>query len=110
MLDTGQLQRIDGRTRHAKRLRALIAGLTADLGRQATTADRVLIERMASATVRLEAMERAHHNGEPVIPGEMTKLTGVVARCHSALFPRAAGRKSTARILDRIAAQQRGAA
>jgi hypothetical protein len=77
--------RLDGRTRHAKRLRSLIVGLAADLGHQPSTAEQALIEQAASLIVQREAMEAAMTAGEPVNAAEITKVSGAVTRCLATL-------------------------
>ena len=77
--------RLDGRTRHAKRLRSLIAGLVRDLGHQPTTAEQALVEQAASLIVQREAMESAMTAGEPVNAQEITKISGAVTRCLASL-------------------------
>jgi hypothetical protein len=82
---TTQVDRLDGRTRHAKRLRSLIAGLARDLGHQPTTAEQALVEQAASLIVQREAMEAAMTAGEPVNAQEITKISGAVTRCLASL-------------------------
>jgi hypothetical protein len=85
--DTAQMNvdRLDGRTRHAKRLRSLIAGLARDLGHPPSTAEQALIEQAASLIVQREAMESAMTAGEPVNAQEITKISGAVTRCLATL-------------------------
>jgi hypothetical protein len=80
-----QVDRLDGRTRHAKRLRGLIDGLARDLGHQPTTAEQALIEQAASLIVQREAMESAMTAGEPVNSQELTKVAGAITRCLATL-------------------------
>ena len=79
------VDRLDGRTRHAKRLRSLIAGLARDLSHQPTTAEQALIEQAASLIVQREAMESAMTPGEPVNVQQITKISGAVTRCLAGL-------------------------
>jgi hypothetical protein len=80
-----QADRLDGRTRHAKRLRSLIDGLARDLSHQPTTAEQALIEQAASLIVQREAMESAMTAGEPVNSQELTKVAGAITRCLATL-------------------------
>jgi hypothetical protein len=88
--------RLDGRTRHAKRLRSLIAGLASDLGHQPSTAQQALIEQAASLIVQREAMEAAMTAGEPVNAGEITKVSGAVTRCLATLRSKTGKRNAPA--------------
>jgi hypothetical protein len=85
--DTAQTQvdRLDGRTRHAKRLRSLIAGLALDLGHAPSTAENELIRQTAMLICQREAVEAAISRGEPANSAEVTKVAGAITRCISAL-------------------------
>ncbi|MGY4193381.1 hypothetical protein [Bradyrhizobium sp. USDA 4520] len=106
MTDIGNA-RIDGRTKHAKRLRALIDGLLKDLGHAPSVTERALAEQAASLIVCREALERAMAAGEPVNANEVTKLAGVIARCLTGLRSKGGKRSagSATTIRERLAAQ-----
>src|SRR5713226_4801776 len=91
-----QVDRLDGRTRHAKRLRSLIAGLARDLGHPPSTAEQALIEQAASLIVQREAMESAMTAGEPVNAQEITKISGAVTRCLGSLRGKAGKQRGPA--------------
>jgi hypothetical protein len=96
--DTAQMNvdRLDGRTRHAKRLRSLIGGLARDLGHQPTTAERASIEQAAGLIVMREAMEQAVMRGEPVNSAEILKVSGAVARSLASLRSKGGKRNAPA--------------
>ncbi|WP_409188751.1 hypothetical protein [Bradyrhizobium sp. RDM4] len=97
--------RWDGRTRRAKRLRSLIAGLARDLGHQPSTAEQALIEQAASLIVQREAMEVAMTAGEAINAQEITKISGAVTRCLATLCGKGRNRRmTTTTIRERLAA------
>ncbi|MBR0797304.1 hypothetical protein JQ615_18100 [Bradyrhizobium jicamae] len=96
-------------TRVARHRRELVAELTAELGRQPTTTDQLLIAAAADLALKQQALQAAQARGEPVDDAAALKVAGLLNRCLATLR-RGAGRKSVPRILDRIAAEQRGVA
>jgi hypothetical protein len=81
---------IDSRTHWAKRRRELIEQLTADLGREPSVKDTVLISTAASTAVRVEQLNRALTRGQPINDEDMVRLSNTLTRLLSAL-----GLKST---------------
>ncbi|MCK1330270.1 hypothetical protein IVB57_18245 [Bradyrhizobium sp. CW9] len=94
-LIAAETERLDGRTRYAKRLRALVMGLLEGLGGPPTVADQLLATQIATLTVRREAIERAMAAGETVDGVELTKLSAVIVRCLAALRGKAAARNGS---------------
>jgi hypothetical protein len=81
-------------TKAARRRRALIDGLTKDLGHEPNTSERALIEQVAGLVLMREAMEQAVLRGELVNAAEITKISGAVTRSFNTLRPKGGKRHS----------------
>jgi hypothetical protein len=97
---------IDGRTYWAKRRLALIEQLTADLGREPSVKDTVLISTAASTAVRVEQMDRALTRGLPVKDEDLVRLSNALTRLLKVLGIKATPAKPTVSLRERIIADE----
>jgi hypothetical protein len=74
------LPNVDGRSRTARRVRDLLAGLLAELGREPSTADLCLARRAASLAAEAERQEAHQANGEVVDVIAMTTVANSLRR------------------------------
>lgn len=74
------IDQLDGRTVSAKRARALIDAITADLGGDLSAAQTVLVRRVATATAIAEHFETLWLAGHPIDVGALTTLTNTISR------------------------------
>ncbi|WP_439375331.1 hypothetical protein [Bradyrhizobium sp. DASA03120] len=79
-------------TRQARRLRYIAEGLRADLGHMPNTGEAALIDQVAALIVQRESLSAAQMRGESIDAAQIVKISGVVARCLSALRVKATNR------------------
>ena len=77
---TGAVGGLDGRRRAAKRLRAIVAEMEAQLGRPLSDATRMLVKRAAELALAAELLRGALVRGEPVDIGALVRLENLAAR------------------------------
>jgi hypothetical protein len=97
-----RIKRVDGRTKHARRIRTLIATYSEQLGDYADT-DR--IRRTAELVVIAEDLRERQLNGEPVDLAELFKAEGVSERALRALRLDQKRERSHVPLRDQLAAE-----
>ncbi len=70
----------DGRTKVARRFRALVVAFTSDLGGPLSHADTALVRQAAAMTVRAEQAQAALLNGQAVNEDQIVRLSNAVTR------------------------------
>jgi len=103
---------LDGRTRAAKRRRALIASLMSDLGRLPSATEWELVRQAADLILGRETMTAAAVRGEPVSHDAIVKISNSATRTLACLRNKGGKRDAapTLSMLDGIIAAKRGAA
>jgi hypothetical protein len=76
---------VDGRSTGARRLRDLIADLTADIGGEMGEAERLQIRTVAGLIVHAEFLTADMLNGKPTDSEELTRVSNAAARLLEAL-------------------------
>jgi len=82
----------DGRTSGARRLKALIAAYSADLG-ELSQVDQALIRTAATLTLKLELIEADLASGKPVDSDELIRLASTSRRALAAVSAKKQERK-----------------
>lgn len=75
-----RLPRVDARTRSSRRYHQLILTFEAEIGRELTEADRVLIKQAATIALRAEQLEQEIVAGAVVDPDLVIRLTSECRR------------------------------
>jgi hypothetical protein len=70
----------DGRSKVARRFRALVAAFTSDLGGPLSHSDTALVRQAAAMTVRAEQAQAALLNGRAVNEDQIVRLSNAVTR------------------------------
>jgi hypothetical protein len=97
------IDQLDGRTVSAKRARALIDAITADLGDDLSAAQTVLVRRVATATAIAEHLETLWLAGHPIDIPALTTLANTISRVCGQLGLKRVARDVTPTIRDVIA-------
>jgi hypothetical protein len=87
----------DGRTRIARRFRALIEAFTTDMGDKLSNADVALVRQAAAMTVRAEQAQAALLNGQAVDDDQLVRLSNAATRILTVLGAQRARRAKTGR-------------
>lgn len=101
----------DGRSQPALRRRALVKRLQAELtalGRPQTVRDQLLMESLATASIRLEQIRGDLSRGLPVSDEELVRMSNCVARLISSLGLKAAPAKPPGPSLAQYLANKSG--
>lgn len=94
----------DGRTRIARRFRALIEAFTADMGGKLSNADIALVRQAAAMTVRAEQAQAALLNGQTVDDDQLVRLSNAATRILTVLGAQRARRANRPLSIEEIQA------
>lgn len=92
---TGAVSGLDGRSRSARRLRAIAADMEAQLPAPLTAAMRAMVKRASELALAAELLRGELVRGGPVAISEIVKLENLASRAARDLHNRAAARGPT---------------
>ncbi len=85
----------DGRSKVARRFKALVAAFSSDIGGPLSHADTALVRQAAAMTVRAEQAQAALLNGQAVDEDRIVRLSNAVTRILTVLGAKQSKKKPT---------------